>query len=391
MNKTKHINPKLNIINNQKIDNYDESLHIQNSDISSLNFNNMAINFDQKYDTQYNNLSYVDKNLSATNPTEFKLSSFSLANDGTYGQFTTTNDSLPINYKNIIYEGMDIALSSPSDVIISDSDKLSESELDSIPGFESDNNTNFNINNMPYIPNRKNWSPTSTMQQMVNKNGDQVNSDIFQVFIAEMIRDKCWSRKDINEFINNVKIMKDFMNNTKNSEDRIAMLLDPKYYNTIHDMLDKLDTINVMCTLRAGDKCNMINNPQHKNIMKKQVQVIGKLVDIYAPIFARIILLTDRLTTDLSSEDACNLDPIYLNTVKTIKSRVIGSLYMNRISNKTPKEQRDILRQMSNSNNIVNNSNIQVEHYGNSNNVNWSFGICFILIFVIMIVLFFYQ
>jgi hypothetical protein len=293
------------------------------------------------------------------------------------------------SHKNSMYEGVDISLTSPSDVTITDSDKLSESELESLKGIDS--SIFIDSDMMLYKNNSNNWSATSTMQHMTNSN-TQVDSNVFQVFVSEMVRDKCWNQKDVDSFMQNIKNISEFMNEDYNDEDRLEMLLNPKYYNTIHNLLDNLDTINVVCTLGTGDKCNMIENPEYKAIIKEQVRDIGKLVEIYTPIFVRMILMIDRIIGELSSENSCNLDPVYLKTIELIKNRVVGAIYMNSLNNKPQKEQNEILRQMSNSNddkknvNVVNHSENPIEHYNNTIYSKWSLSNYFMLFIVVALI-----
>jgi len=294
-----------------------------------------------------------------------------------YDNLFVIEESIPMNYshKNSMYEGLDISLTSPNDVTITGSDKLSESELESVKGIDS--SIIIDSDMMLYTKKRNIWSATSTMQHMTNFNTDssdnpQVDSNIFQVFISEMVRDKCWNQKDVDGFIQNIKNISEFMNEDLDNDDRLEMVLNPKYYNVIHNILDNLDTINVVCTLGTGNKCNMIENPEHKAIIKKQVQIIGKLVEIYTPIFIRMILMIDRIIGELSSENSCNLDPVYLKTIELIKNRVVSAMYMNSLINKTRQEQNEVLRQMSNGYNDKNTDNIvmnysenSIEHYDN--------------------------
>lgn len=219
------------------------------------------------------------------------------------------------------------------------------------------NNTEPTINNTEPATYNNDWSASETLHQMTSAS-TQVNSNIFEIFISEMIRDKCWNKTDVNEFVANMQKLSELMNQKSNNGDMFAMLLNPQYYNAIYSLMDKLDTINVMCVLRTGNKCDMIKDPRQKEIIKSQVQLIGKLVDIYMPIFVRMILLLEKLVADASNEKACNLDPVYLNTLNKIKNRVVSAVYMNRLANRSYLDQAKELRMISN-NGLDNSSMVQ--------------------------------
>jgi hypothetical protein len=245
----------------------------------------------------------------------------------------------------------------PSDVVIPESDKIDESE--SIEGSHSDSETEdmhrrVDMNETSYVELelqrakiKQEWSPTKTMESIVNKTGPHVNNDVYQVLVGEMVKDKCWNDDDFISFIKSMSLIRELTNTTNDSK-RLELLLNPQYYNAIHDAIDKLDTINVVCVFSTGDKCERINNPVHREIMKKQILLLGRLVDIYTPIFIRIILLIEKFTKELSQPGICNLSPTYVNAIKALEDRIIGSLYMRRLNKmKDYPEKHAYLKHMS--------------------------------------------
>lgn len=273
-----------------------------------------------------------------------------------YDESQYSNDSIPMTSHNdsesIVQESSnsESQSTSPPDIVLSDAEKISESESDSVSGISSDQESDESAmyadikNSTGGMGNtsapstvvhsvsekHSGWSATATMEEMVRAEGTQIHMPTFQVFVTEMIRDKCWDEQDFKDFIKsmqNIQILVD----TEDESDRLALLMNPKYFNTIHDILDKLDTINVMCAFGTGNKCAMINDPKNREIMRQQVVAIGKLVDIYTPIFIRMIVLMEKFSKELSQEQSCGLDPSYLATIQMIKDRTVGSLYMRRL------------------------------------------------------------
>lgn len=194
---------------------------------------------------------------------------------------------------------------------------------------------------------KSNWSPTETLHVMT-KNNNQVDLDVFQVFIKEMLRDKCWNKKDMEDFHDILKTVMTMMMSAKTDDELISVILNPKFYNAIHALLDKLDTMNAVCVLSTNNKCDMIKDPFIREKMKKQVQIMTKLIDIYTPVFIRLILMDENFAKKLSDEKTCDFDPYYLETYKNVKSKLIGSLYMRKLADKSYEEQNQILKNMSN-------------------------------------------
>ncbi|VBB18676.1 hypothetical protein YASMINEVIRUS_1207 [Yasminevirus sp. GU-2018] len=276
-----------------------------------------------------------------------KMPDNKMSDSMSYDEMSSSEESIPMDH--IVPEEVSVD-SSPPDVIVPDNIKLSEEEKYSYSGVETsgesqDSESYSEIDHSSMA--EQSWSASETLNQMTTSS-TQVNSNVFQVFINEMIRDKCFTQNDVKDFIANMRLMSDLMNSASNDDERVAMLLNPKYYNAIHALLDKLDTINVMCVLGTGNKCDMINDPRKKEIIKKQVQTIGRLVDIYTPMFVRMTMLLEKIVADMSTEKACNLDPVYLETIKKIRTRVVGSVYMRRLANLPYAEQTAELRKMSN-------------------------------------------
>lgn len=234
--------------------------------------------------------------------------------------------------------------SSPEDVIIPESEKIDESDIISGETYDED------IINVHSIgSNKSEWSATETINNIVDR-GPKVNNNAFQNFIREMIQEKCWSDEDVAGFAESMAKIKDLAAATDRDK-QMELLLNPKYYDTIHDILDRLDTINAVCVMGSGNKCNMIKNQKHRETMKKQVALIGRVVDIYTPIFIRILLLIENFTKDLTEAETCELDPEYLHVIRKLKDRIVGSLYMRRLSGVSGSTQQNkILREMTNQN-----------------------------------------
>lgn len=273
----------------------------------------------------------------------------------------------PLNRKKMEYATnlMDMSLAAPPNVAIPMDAHLSERDIGTVSGVEADYESSFDSETYSEVDKKlgkKNWSAVETVQLMVQQNGENINRDIFQIFINEMVKNKCWDEQDVYEFNNNMAIIAELMDNTLNdtldgttysdNKNMIDLLLNPRYYNAIHNVLDKLDTINTMCILGTGDKCNMIADVTQREIIKQQVRLIGDIVRIYMPIFIRLVLLIEHISIKLTDDNVCNLDPIYIETIKKIKEHLIGTLYMHKLGNKSFEKQNMILKQMSNNDNV---------------------------------------
>ena len=68
--------------------------------------------------------------------------------------------------------------------------------------------------------------------------------------------------------------------------------------------------------------------------MAEQVKVVGRMIDIYTPIFTKMILLTEKTLNGMNK--ACpssQLDPAYLGTLQKIKSKLLGAIYTRKLAN----------------------------------------------------------
>ena len=295
--------------------------------------------------------------------------------NSSYDESQHTNDSIPMSsdsnsetmMQNSLYgESEAVYSTAPPDVVIPESDKISESDASNMyQGISTEQESEashlypgMGVNpQTPLLPlspttptpstPQSNWSATATMEEIVRAEGPQVNDQTFQVFVNEMIKDKCWGEEDYKEFIQSMQTIKT-LSDTHTDSDKMGLIMNPKYFNAIHDILDKLDTVNVICAFGTGNKCAMITDPKNRDLMRQQVETIGKLVDVYTPVFVRMMLLIEKITGDLSQEQSCNLDPAYLATIKMIKERVIGTLYMRKIQDGDRVSQNKSLRDMSN-------------------------------------------
>lgn len=338
----------------------------------------------------------------------------SQADDRSYDESQYSEESVPMSSESesesmlqtSSEESESINSSAPADVVISESEKISESESESVSGINSDEesdesllyaetNISGGMGNIisPYQESEVlseaeagNWSAVATMEEMVRAEGPQVSGQTFQVFVSEMIKDKCWEEQDFTDFMQSMKSIQTLIN-AQSDDDRMALLMNPKYFNAIHDILDKLDTINVVCAFGTGDKCAMIADPKNREYMRQQVMVIGKLVDIYTPIFVRMILLMEKFTKELSQEQSCNLDPSYLATIKMIKERVVGTLYMRKMQNQEFLAENRMLRDMSNG--IDNSQELLSEHFSdNCNSGSSDYLLTFLLLVVAGVIIY---
>jgi hypothetical protein len=235
------------------------------------------------------------------------------------------------------------------------------------------------------------WSPSKTIETVVNKGGPNVNNNVYQVIVSEMIKDKCWKEEDYIDFVKNMKYIREIIDATSD-DTRLEMVLNPKYFNAIHNAIDKLDTINVVCLFGTGNKCDMINDPVHREFMKKQVILLGRLVDIYVPIFVRIILLIEKFTKDLSAPESCKLDPVYLSTIQMLKKRIVGSLYMRKLNkqNSNFTEKNALLRSMSNETETESKNETEIETFcdkshSNEHETDYTTILFFLIVAVILI------
>ena len=111
----------------------------------------------------------------------------------------------------------------------------------------SDNNEyegNMIVNTQKQTDTKVNWSPTETIKIMTDAN-TQVNSDIFQIYINEMVTDKCWHEEDVYEFHNLMKLVIPIIS-AKTYDDIMISLLNPKFCTAMICLLDRLDTMNAI-------------------------------------------------------------------------------------------------------------------------------------------------
>jgi hypothetical protein len=235
------------------------------------------------------------------------------------------DDNNDIKYRKTDY----ISLASPKTIDIDNYDSSEQIE-DNIEGFDIDlhnecpykkvNRINLRNNqwNMRKI-NNKNWSPTETLKKYSNDN--KMESEIFDNFTKSFVNDKCWNKKDFDEFIFISNELNKMYNSKNTNDEKIQLLLNPNFHSYYHIILDKLDTLNVMCML--NNKCDNIDNILSKEQIKNQAKLMIELIDVYAPIYYRTV---DLLETKLN-ETNCNIDPVYYELMDKIKSHLISSHY----------------------------------------------------------------
>lgn len=227
-----------------------------------------------------------------------------------------------------------------------------------------------------------NWSATATMNMAVQDG--KMTDETYQTFVDELVRDKCWNKKDADEFS---KLMEevDYMIKNTTEDNMTDMLLNPNYYNKINKIFDKLDTINVMCALSVGDKCDNIKKPENKKIIHQQIDMIGELVDIYTPIFIRSFLLLDKFINETSK--TCKLDQQYIDAMDELRKRFEGSIYYRKMAkadynNNNNNNNSQDLKNMSNQND-VSSDNSGTSSDSTGNNYNWF--VIFLLIVLIVV------
>jgi hypothetical protein len=214
----------------------------------------------------------------------------------------------------------------------------------------------------------KNWSPTETINIMVGSD-NKVAIDIFQIYVKEMLRDKCWSKTDMEEFHRLMKTIVTMMEMCKTDDEMMTTILNPKFYNTIHYLLDRLDTMNAICVMSTDNKCDMISDPKNREKMKQQINIITKLIDVYAPIFIKLMLMDDKIIKELSQEKLCDIDPEYMEIGKNLQSKLIGIIYMRKLSGKSHEEQMKLLKKLSNDVTDVANKQISSISSANENSL----------------------
>lgn len=178
-------------------------------------------------------------------------------------------------------------------------------------------NNQWNLRNI----NDKNWSPTETVKKYVENN--KMDGDMFNTFTKSFVRDKCWNENDFKTFMFISNELNKMIQKTKNENEKIDLLLNPNFYGYYHVMLDKLDTLNVMCLL--NNKCESISNILNKQKIKEQAEKMIQLIDIYGPVFYRVVDLFDRKLKNIDSK--CNIDPVYFELTDKIKSHLLSTNY----------------------------------------------------------------
>lgn len=192
----------------------------------------------------------------------------------------------------------------------------------------------------------KRWSASATMEEMVRQTSQessvqaQVNSDTFQVFVQELVRDKSWNEKDFIEFINSARVVAEIIA-TEAPDKILAMLSNPKYYGAIYDILDKLDTLNVLSVLGTGNKCEMIRDPQLRTKVKRQIMLTGRLIDMFTPLLAMMITTIDKIVPDSgvlsestsdSESNSRSCESAYIDIAIMLKKRATNCLLMRRLT-----------------------------------------------------------
>ena len=164
--------------------------------------------------------------------------------------------------------------------------------------------------------------------------------------VNDAIKNNCISSDNMTNIMKSIGSLQNLMNNR--SIKPLDLIKNPEFYNTIHDILDNLDEVNAVCVLNMnGQKCQSIAGLNKNPEILEQLQLLNTLLTIYMPIFIRIILLIENVLNNLSNEPSCNIDSSYLESIKMLKNRIIGSMYMDNINTLNFKDANNTLRKMS--------------------------------------------
>jgi hypothetical protein len=266
--------------------------------------------------------------------------------------------------------------SAPLDVNINESEKII-GELVSGISDEDESDLCESIDNTKN--NKKYWSGIATLNQMVSSEGPMISISTYQIFIDEIIKDKCWKDQDFKNFIELMNTISLLADKHDQDPDINNIFLNPNLYNKIHDILDKLDTIYVLCVIGIGNKCEMIIDKNKKEYISKYVNMINKIVDTYVPIFIKLIKLIDNMVNN--AELSSKLDPIYLKSILLIRDRLISILIIKKIHDN---EKNNLIENFNTDKNIPDgNSKSESE-----NNIYYSTSINKLINIVIVILIF---
>jgi uncharacterized protein YcbK (DUF882 family) len=194
--------------------------------------------------------------------------------------------------------------------------------------------------------------------------------------VGNMKKNKCLEPQDLSKITQYADSLQSLVSQSPNP---MGALSNPQFVNTIHDLLDELDKVNVVCAATTNTKCDMVSNVNKQGL--PMLEIANTMLNVYSPILVRVILMIEKITNNLSKEKACNLDPKYVESVKNLKQRLVGSEYMKNINGLKYKEANNKLRMMS-----VNSLNNNIEKFEiTANNIN----INTYDVIVILLVLFF--
>lgn len=180
-------------------------------------------------------------------------------------------------------------------------------------------NNQWNLRNV----NSKNWSPTETLKKYTNEN--KMDYQLFNTFTKSFIRDKCWNEDDFKSFMFISNELNNMLQSAKTDDEKMKLLLNPNFYGYYHIMLDKLDTLNIMCLL--NNKSDSIVDIMNKDKVREQATKMTQLIDIYSPIFYRVVDLFEKKLKNINSNSKENIDPIYFELTNKLKSHLLSSNY----------------------------------------------------------------
>jgi hypothetical protein len=291
-----------------------------------------------------------------------------------YDENDYANDSIQSDSE-ISDSEFDISLSSPPDIILLDEDKIDDSE--SIHGIHSDHDDNlFTIIRVQESNiGTKYWSAIATMEEMIKSEGININSSTFQIFIDEMIKDKCWNDKDLHNFIEIMTLLTNIVKNIDDANNLILeLIINPNYFNIVVRLIDDLDTINALCALGTDKKCDLIVDKNKREYVYNQITLIEKLVDIYMPVFARMLIMIEKFLNDNNK-----IDSKYIISLEIIKTRIMGIIYM--------REMKKIeMKKIEMSRLIINKNEIHEINKKESDNSNYI--LMFLLLVVICVIIY---
>lgn len=303
---------------------------------------------------------------------------------------------VPDDGEMIMEEGeIDIVKYSPPDVVIPEADVLSEDEIYAVSGIDAESET---INDSEMYSEIETIPPEIDMtdESSVETSNDDNGKNQFQMFVEDLIS-KRWTRKDIDDFVKNIRQLSLLTNNEISYDDKLGMMTNPEFRSMAFDMVNKLNTINIMIGMNNNCNINAIIDPNQQQIIRKQSHIMATLVNVYKPMLIRLNFMIDRLTTDLNVEqnvDAnIHLDESVLNdwvTLRTGINKLLESVKTRIEMNKMNKMNK--LNKMNKMNETERSVEPFVEHCNDCESTgNYFITLCVIVLLGLLIYMLFYR